>query len=119
METFTIEITLHAVERFRERVRPALPLDAAEDELALLLTFAEVTAEAPAWMAHTTREATHAYAVIGDVVLPLAAGREGVLFAKTCIPRGGISPPARARRSDNRRARRRGSRFRRNRMPVA
>jgi hypothetical protein len=32
-----IELTSHAVERFRERVRPGLDLTAAEDQLATLL----------------------------------------------------------------------------------
>ena len=42
----TIDLTAHAIRRFRDRVRPALDLDCAADELARLVGQAELTPEA-------------------------------------------------------------------------
>jgi hypothetical protein len=63
----TIDLTAHAIQRFRDRVRPALDLDAAADELARLAGQAELTPCRPPWL----QGFAHLYLVAGDVALPL------------------------------------------------
>lgn len=104
MSTLTIELTVHAVERFHERVRPGLSRAAAEEELAFLLALATVTCEPPAWVRERAVRRADCHAVMGDVVLPLYACG-GVLVATTCIARGGLSARARQRRNARRAAR--------------
>ena len=107
MSTLLVELTAHSVARFHERVRPALSPAAAEDELARLLSFARIVPEPPTWLAATARQSADAYAVVGDIVLPLVATGNDVLVAKSCIPRGGISEIARQRRNARRQRRER------------
>ena len=100
MSALTIELSSHAVDRFRERVRPGLDPEAACDELARLAAIGELHDEAPAWLAARQRQEATAYLVAGDVVLPLQArpnppDHYGV---PTCLVRGGLSFEARARR---------------------
>ena len=104
MPTLEIRLTTHAVDRFHERVRPALTRAAAEDELARLVLFGSIFSEAPAWFAIRQRQRAAAYLVIGDLVLPLEpVGTGGDAYsAVTCIARGGISETARFRRNGRR-----------------
>jgi hypothetical protein len=99
----TIDLTEHAIERFRERVRPAIDFDAAADELAQIAARGELTAVAPAWL----RARALVYLVLGDVVLPLEPDRREPdrLVAVTCLVRGSLSPRARAARNACRRRR--------------
>jgi hypothetical protein len=99
--------TTHAVERFRERVRPGLTWDAAERELAQLLRAGEAKPEAPSWLADVQRQRADLYLIVGDIVFPLAASevRPGRWLVTTCIARGGLSGVARKRRNDRRRRR--------------
>ena len=108
MATFTVQLSRHAVERFQERVRPALGFPEAEDELARLTLAAELAAEPPAWHAASCAQIAPWYLVVGDVVLPLKQHRTepDVLVATTCLARGERSEDARRRL----RARRRGAR---------
>jgi hypothetical protein len=113
METLEIHLSQHAVERFHERVRPSLGIEAAEDELARLVAMGQVVTQPPPWHAERQRQTAPAYLVICDLVLPLVqmGGDPVVLVAVTCIARGGISDQARARRNSlPRAARRRGRR---------
>jgi len=48
MSMATIQLSTHAVERFQQRVRPALALPDAGEELARLALVAELAAEPPA-----------------------------------------------------------------------
>lgn len=69
MEPTTLEIDLspHAISRYAERVRPALDLDAAADELAHLATFAELSERPPAWLAARQHDEAPLYLLLGDV----------------------------------------------------
>ena len=106
--SWTVELTHHCVERFRERFCPALDLSAAESRLERVLDHARLEPSAPAWVVATPRPAA-AYLVVGDdLAVPLAerTAEPGVLVGLTCLARGGITHAARARR--NRRRGRRG-----------
>jgi hypothetical protein len=110
LDTELVELSSHALVRYRERVKPALAFEAASRELFALLAVGEHVCEAPSWLAAKQRTVAEAYLVIGDdLVLPLARTASGWI-AKTCIARGGISSRARecrnrARRADGRRRR--------------
>jgi hypothetical protein len=112
MAYLEIHLTQHAIERFHERVRPCLTIAAAEEELARLVTMADVVSEPPTWHAERQRRTAAAYLVVGDLVLPAErlVGQPDVLVAVTCIARGCLSDRARARRNE---ARQRGRRTRR------
>ena len=82
----TVRFSHHAVERYRERVRPALDVDGAFRELlSLVSAAAEVVSEPPQWCPWGS--AACGYLVIGDVVFPLIA-RPGVHVATTCLTKG-------------------------------
>jgi hypothetical protein len=70
----TIDLTAHAIQRFRDRVRP-LELDAAAEELARLVGHAELTPCRPPWL----QGVAHLYLVAGDVALPLEPASPPVL----------------------------------------
>src|SRR3954451_14636158 len=95
-----VTLSSHCVERFHERFRPALDQIRARRELEMLLALGEIDDEPPDWLARTILQEVDAYLIVGnDLVLPLAdVGQRFV--AKTCIPRGGISEPARKRRNE-------------------
>jgi hypothetical protein len=97
----TIDLTAHAIKRFRDRVRPALHLDAAADELARLAGQAELTPRRPPWL----QGFAHLYLVLGDVALPLepAFGDPERLVATTCLVRNGHPRHRRPRRGHYRR----------------
>jgi hypothetical protein len=106
----TIYLTSHAIERYRERVRPGLSFDAAELELGRVAAYGEITAQAPAWhLRNCAREAPY-YLVIAGVLLPLHPHRSepDALVATTCLAQGCLS--ADARRYRNARKRRRSGR---------
>lgn len=113
MAHLEIQLTQHAIERFHHRVRPSLTMSAAEDELARLVTVAQVVSEPPTWHAERQRRTAAGYLVIGDLVLPAErlAGAPDVLVAVTCISRGCLSDKARARRNEAKRRGRRARRF--------
>ena len=113
MTVETIILSKHAVERFQERVRPALSLEAAEEELAQLVLVGEVLEQAPAWHADRAAQDAPAYLLIADVILPLQPTGGRTFVATTCLPRGCMSEASRARRN---RARRHQSRRRRERQ---
>jgi len=73
--THTIQITAHAIERFRERVRPGLTFEAAETELARISLAGEVTERAPAWHLRTCAQVAPLYLVVADVLMPLIPHR--------------------------------------------
>lgn len=100
----SVWFTTHAIERYVERVRPALTKAAARCELVRLCEVAEVALERPAWLG--LGEATDAFLLLGDdVVLPLVRGHTGWV-AITCMTRGCISPAERMARNNRNRARR-------------
>ena len=97
----TIDLTAHAIQRFRDRVRPALDFDAAAEELANLVGHGELTPVRPPWLTGFAL----LYLVAGDVALPLepALGDPERLVATTCLVRNGH--PRRRRRGSCRRPR--------------
>jgi hypothetical protein len=96
----TIDLTDHAIQRFRDRVRPGLDLDAAADELARLVGHAELTPCRPDWL----HGFAYLYLVAGDVALPLEPALDDPerLVATTCLVRNG-HPRRRRRRGHYRR----------------
>jgi hypothetical protein len=96
--------TTHAIERYVERLRPALTKKAARRELVALCEVAEVVTERPAWLG--LGEATDGYLLLGDdVVLPVMRGKTGWV-AMTCMTRGGLAPSERRARNRAAKARR-------------
>lgn len=96
-------VTTHAAIRYRDRVRPALSVDAARKELRHLIQLGTVGPR-PSWPCGEERFGQR-YLLIGDdVAFPIEDG-----YLVTCVVRGAISPTARQRRRD---ARKRGQRKR-------
>ena len=106
MSTFTVQLSEHAIQRFRQRVRPAVGVAEAEDELVRLALVGDLVPEAPAWHAVATADIGPWCLVIADCVLPLRPhSREAdVLVATTCLARGEVSEATRFRRRPRRRA---------------
>lgn len=101
-ETWTIELTEHCVEQYRERFCPALDIEVAEDRLERLLDHARLEPDPPHWVVPMPGPPAAAYLVVADdLALPLVerVSSPDVLFALTCLPRGGITHAARARRN--------------------
>lgn len=122
MTVESIILSKHAVERFQERVRPGLTVEAAEEELARLVLFADVVEQAPAWHVNRAAQEAPAYLLIADVILPLKPTGGATFVATTCLPRAGISEAARARRNGARQRRHRArhdQRGRERRAPAA
>lgn len=109
MSATTVDLSLHAIERFQQRMRPALTLAAAEEELAELMALGEIVGQPPDWFARRQLQHAPCYLVVGDFVLPLVPARYDpeVLCATTCVARGGLSDKARERRNSHRRRRNR------------
>ena len=103
-ETVRIELSAHAVVRFQERVRPALSLRRAGEELRELILLGRITNTAPRWLAARQQQRSAFYLVIGDVVLPLEPSRRdrSILVALTCIAAGCLSDASRAMRNRRR-----------------
>jgi hypothetical protein len=109
-----IDLTEHAVEQYRERIRPALDLAGARVELARLLPGGEIREQPPDWA--RSAGAKPYYLVIGDALaLPLAPQR-GRWVTTTCLVQTTLTPRRREERTRRRadraaakRARRRAS----------
>lgn len=103
--THTVELTAHAVQRYHQRVRPALSLEAAADELARVALVGEITTEPPAWHLRSCAQIAPYYLRVADVLLPLTPhrGQPDVLVATTCLAKGSLSPDARRYRTARRR----------------
>jgi hypothetical protein len=104
-EPIAVTIRPHALQRFMERVRPALGPEEAGAAIRALAPLASITATAPCWLARESRAPL--YLVLGDVafVLTFDAAAPERLVAVTClVARGG--PGRRRRRAPARAARR-------------
>lgn len=100
----TLHLREHAVERYHERVRPALTLEQATAELLHVIEFASWTRVRPEW--HKIGDAvadrpTDAWLLLGDGVAFPVHGNSIV----TCVTNAGGSPATRERRAERRRAR--------------
>lgn len=104
----TVDLSRHAVERFQERVRPALTVGQAEDELARLLAVCEVSGVAPSWVGHEEEQRpADAFVELSDgVCVILHEERPGAFSAVTCVTRFALSEETRGRRNAARRAER-------------
>ena len=110
-------LTAHAVERYRDRVKPHLTFEEANAELRRLLRHATISSQRPSWTNDKHEDAT--YAVLSDgIVLVVLGDQHAAGVAVTCLTRGGVGDEARAKR--NRRRPRRtvfGGRSRKDRRP--
>jgi hypothetical protein len=80
-----VVITTHARERFIERVRPGLDLDAAGRELCCLLASSSISHERPPQLGGSSTP-TFAYVKVADVYFTLQhAEQNDVLFLTTTI----------------------------------
>lgn len=117
----SVRISDHAITRYRERCKPALDDENAGRDLGRIAALGRVLTEAPRWLVGRARQTSPLYLEVGDIILPLVPDRggSGDWCAVTCIARGGISEPARRRRTDRRRVRapRAGRRSHRSRKP--
>jgi hypothetical protein len=88
----------HAVEQYRDRVKPAMELVDALADLIRLLTFAEWV-DRPAWVETQAEVEGDEWLAIGDgIVFPVSDDR-----IVTCMDRGGLGDGAQRVRSENRR----------------
>jgi hypothetical protein len=107
-----VEVSAHAIERYAERVKPGLDLQAAECEvLAVIANHAVLIEVAPAWVIpnEVSGKAT-LWACVGDgIVFALAQPPQnpgGLWYAVTCITRSCVSEQTRERRNAKAAARR-------------
>jgi hypothetical protein len=90
-------VSAHAVEQYRDRVKPGLDPDAARAELEQLCTLGLIQIEAPGWV-NPAKRAT-SYLLLGDqIVLPLAPQADAWV-ATTCVAQRTLTPTRRAAKS--------------------
>jgi hypothetical protein len=104
-----IHMTDHALERYRERVRPHLEDDDAvyKDARRLVDCAGELVEGAPEWVRYGwvgENFDARGWLVCGDIAMPLAEDRQrpGKLVALTVLTRGSISDEARRNRNRKR-----------------
>ena len=92
-----VTVSAHAVEQYRDRVKPGLDPDAARTELEQLCTLGLIQPEAPGWV-NPARPAAY-YLLLGDqIVLPLAPQADAWV-ATTCVAQRTLTPTRRAAKS--------------------
>ena len=92
-----VTVSAHAVEQYRDRVKPGLDPDAARAELERLRTLGRVQTEPPGWV-NPARPAAY-YLLLGDqIVLPLAPQAD-TWVATTCVAQRTLTPTRRAAKS--------------------
>lgn len=98
-DSLAVQYSPHSLKRYRDRIRPALELDAVRRELCHLLATATVTRERPAWL-HDDERQTAAYLLLagGTICLPLV-DRGGELIATTALMEGMIEGTRRENRN--------------------
>lgn len=107
-EELPVTFSNHAIERYRDRLRPALSIDQAKLELERISAHSVFDTDGPSWMTVERKERNNSFLEIGDAAFPLEPSDDGeTLVAKTCLVRGSLSPQARDRRNRMRRTRRR------------
>src|SRR4051794_10957050 len=101
VEATEVHLSAHAIDRFHERVRPALERPAAAAELERLAEVGAIVRDEPDWLHASPDAGGEAYLLLcEDIVLPLTWSRfRGQWVARTCIARGGNSEKARVRRN--------------------
>ena len=92
-----VVVSAHAVEQYRDRVKPGLDSDAARTELEQLSALGLIQTEAPGWV-NPARPAAY-YLLLGDqIVLPLAPQADAWV-ATTCVAQRTLTPTRRAAKS--------------------
>jgi len=92
-----VTVSAHAVEQYRDRVKPGLEPDAARAELEQLCALGRVQTEAPGWV-NPARPAAY-YLLLGEqIVLPLAPQADAWV-ATTCVAQRTLTPTRRAAKS--------------------
>jgi len=92
-----VAVSAHAVEQYRDRVKPGLDSDAARRELEQLCALGLIQTEAPGWV-NPARPAAY-YLLLGDqIVLPLAPQADAWV-ATTCVAQRTLTPTRRAAKS--------------------
>ena len=81
-----VKFSVHAVERYIERVRPGLCFGDASGELSALMEHAEVSETPPEW--HGGGPEVAWLLLSDDVAFPLCRTRGSYLLATTCDIRG-------------------------------
>ncbi len=96
-------LSAHAIERYRDRVKPDLTFEEASAELRRLLRHATISSQRPSW-SNDEYERTYAtYAVLSDgIVLVVLSDQYAAGVAVTCLTRGGVGDEARAKRNRRR-----------------
>lgn len=103
-----VRLRAHAVDRYIERVKPALDRPAAVEDLARLVQACARIDGAPGWMrggdlSRLVSEFAQWLWIGDDVALPLLPSDDGGFLAVTCVARGHISESAQAHRAHMRR----------------
>jgi hypothetical protein len=93
-------LSKHAIQRFHERVKPALSAKAAAAELRALVDMADLVTDPPEWMQDT--RPTDRWLELADGIAAAVAGNT----VTTILLRGGADPAARARKQAHKRHRR-------------
>jgi hypothetical protein len=92
-----VTVSAHAVEQYRDRVKPGLDSDAARTELEQLCALGLIQTEAPGWV-NPARPAAY-YLLLGDqIVLPLAPQADAWVTT-TCVAQRTLTPARRAAKS--------------------
>ena len=92
-----VTVSAHAVEQYRDRVKPGLDSDAARTELEQLCALGLIQTDAPGWV-NPARPAAY-YLLLGDqIVLPLAPQADAWV-ATTCVAQRTLTPTRRAAKS--------------------
>jgi hypothetical protein len=92
-----VAVSAHAVEQYRDRVKPGLDSDAARAELEQLCALGLIQTEPPGWV-NPARPAAY-YLLLGDqIVLPLAPQADAWV-ATTCVAQRTLTPTRRAAKS--------------------
>ena len=104
---FSINFVPHAVERYRDRLKPGLTVEEAGMDLERIATHAHLAWNPPGWFGGSSRNDVTMFLLIGDdAVFPLTPSSDGKsLVALTCRVRGSFSPHVRAIRNLRRKQR--------------
>ncbi|HUA49040.1 MAG TPA: hypothetical protein VMA77_27645 [Solirubrobacteraceae bacterium] len=95
-----VTLSAHAVEQYRDRVKPGLDPDGARAELEQLCALGLITTQAPGWV-NAARPAAY-YLLLGDqIVLPLAP-QAHAWVATTCVAQRTLTRARRAAESARR-----------------
>jgi hypothetical protein len=95
-----VAVTDHAIERYRERVRPGFGFVEAEADLLRVLGLGVWSEEPPGWAFYVPEHADNAgFVLLGDdVVFPVSRQDSGGLAVTTCLVRGDMAEQNRRER---------------------